>query len=106
MLFWVSLQEPQYSHILVVPVVSALLLFRQRGTIFATVEVGCLAGLGLLVAGALLDWFWHRYSVSPSENDQPFIRFLRWWLCGLVDLFCSLVAEHSRRPSSLCRSPS
>ncbi len=70
MLLWFSMQEEQYSHILLIPVVSAFLLLRDRRAIFSNVETGWRAGLGLLVAGALFAWFGQRYSVSLSENDQ------------------------------------
>ena len=73
MLFWFSLQEEQYSHILLVPVVSAFLLVRDRKRIFSSVGTNWRAGPGMLVAGALLNWLGHTYSVSSSENDQLFI---------------------------------
>src|SRR3989442_451305 len=90
MLFQLSLQEPQYSYILLVPVVSALLFFRERGTSFANVEVGWRAGVGLLGAGALLEWSGHRYSVSPSEPDQLFITIsslVVTWVGGFILCF-------------------
>src|SRR2546421_12821827 len=73
MLFWFSLQEEQYSHILLVPVVSAFLLVRDRKRIFSSVGTNWRAGPGMLVAGALLNWLGHTYSVSSSESDQLFL---------------------------------
>jgi exosortase len=73
MLFWFSLQEEQYSHILLVPVVSAFLFLRDRRTIFANVGAAWQAGPGMLVAGFLLNWLGRKYFVSSSENDQLFI---------------------------------
>ncbi len=73
MLFWFSLQEEQYSHILLVPVVSAFLFLRDRKRIFSNVETDWRAGPGMLVSGGLLNWLGHTYSVSSSENDQLFI---------------------------------
>ena len=64
-----SLQQEHYSHIILVPVVSALLVFVERKKIFSHVETCWRAGLGLLFAGALFDWFGHRHSASASQND-------------------------------------
>src|SRR5205809_5851447 len=73
MLFWFSLQEEQYSHILLVPLVSAFLFLRDRKRIFSNVETDWRAGPGMLVAGALLNWLRHTYSASSSENAQLLI---------------------------------
>jgi len=68
-----SFQQEQYSHIILVPLVSASLFFLERKRIFSHVEARWGAGLGLLFSGALIYWFGQRHSASASENDQLFI---------------------------------
>src|SRR2546425_10858860 len=68
MLIRFSFQQEHYSHIILVPLVSASLLFLERKRIFLHVETRWVPGVGLLFAGAL--FYWHPYSASPSENDQ------------------------------------
>src|SRR6266704_2272955 len=52
-----SFQHDYYSHIILVPLVSASLFLLERGRIFLHVETRWGAGLGLVFAGALLYWF-------------------------------------------------
>ncbi len=70
MLIGFSFQHEHYSHIILVPLVSASLFWRDRKRIFSHVETCWGAGLGLLFAGALFYWFGQRHSASGSENDQ------------------------------------
>ena len=65
-----SFQEEQYSHIILVPLVSASLVFLERKRIFSHVETRWVVGFGLLFAGALFYWFGQRHFGSWSENDQ------------------------------------
>src|SRR5438132_180137 len=65
-----SFQHEHYSHIILVPLVSASLFFLERNRIFLHVETRWGAGLGLVFAGALLYWFGQRHLASSSENDQ------------------------------------
>src|SRR5438093_1849296 len=65
-----SFQHEHYSHIILVPLVSASLFFLERNRIFSRVETRWGAGLGLVFAGALLYWFGQRHLASSSENDQ------------------------------------
>jgi exosortase len=70
MLIRFSFQQQQYSHIFLVPLVSASLFFMERKRIFSHFVPRWGVGMGLLFAGALLRWFGQRYCASPSENDQ------------------------------------
>lgn len=70
MLIRFSFQQEQYSHIILVPLVSVSLFFLDRKRIFSHVDTRWGAGLGLLSAGALFYWFGQRHSASSSENDQ------------------------------------
>src|SRR5437016_3279227 len=65
-----SLEHEQYSHLLLIPLVSAWLLFLDRRRIFWQVGTHWGAGVGLLFAGALLHWFGHRHAGGLSENDR------------------------------------
>src|SRR5437867_3891432 len=66
----VSFHQEHYSHIILVPLVSASLFLLERHTIFSHLGTRWRAGLGLIVAGALFHWLGQRYPVWLSENDQ------------------------------------
>src|SRR5881409_3476396 len=65
-----ALQQEQYSHIILVPLISAALFFLERKRIFSHVETRWGMGSGLLVAGAVFHWVGLRHSASSSENDR------------------------------------
>ena len=65
-----ALQHEQYSHIILVPLVSAALFLLERKGIFSHVETRWGMGLGLLVAGAVFHWLGLRHAASSSENDR------------------------------------
>src|SRR2546430_1647824 len=82
-----SFQHEHYSHIILVPLVSASLFFLERGRIFLHVETRWGTGLGLVFAGALLYWFGRRHLASSSENDQLAIAIfsvLVIWVGGFI----------------------
>ena len=82
-----SFQHEHYSHIILVPLVSASLFLLERGRIFLHVEARWGAGLGLVFAGALLYWFGQRHLASSSENDQLAIAIFSVvviWVGGFV----------------------
>jgi len=70
MLIRFSFQQELYSHIVLLPLISAALFVLDRRRIFAHVETRWGLGLGLVVAGDLCDWFGQRQFVSSSENDR------------------------------------
>jgi exosortase len=65
-----SFQREEYSHILLLPLVSASLFFLERRRIFSHVETRWAAGSGLLVAGVLFYWFGRNLAAAASQNDQ------------------------------------
>src|SRR5262249_7925242 len=65
-----TFQHEHYSHIILVPFVSAFPFFLERNRIFSRVETRWGAGSGVLFTGALFYWFGQRYSISASENDR------------------------------------
>jgi len=85
-----SFQEEHYSHIILVPAVSAVLLLYEGRKVFAQVETSWKAGVGLLAAGALFGWCGLAYVGSPSENDRLFITtssVVLMWIGGFVLCF-------------------
>jgi len=82
-----ALQQEQYSHIILVPLVSAALFFLDRRRIFSHVETRWGMGLGLLFAGAAFHWLGLRHSTSSSENDRLAVTIfsvLVIWVGGFV----------------------
>jgi len=80
-------EQEQYSHIILVPLVSAALFFLERKRIFSHVETRWGLGLGLLFAGAVSHWLGLRHSASWSENDRLAIAIfsvLVMWVGGFV----------------------
>ena len=87
MLIRLSFQDEQYSHILLVPPVSAALFFLERRRIFSHVQTRWGIGLGLLFAGAVFHWLGLRHSASWSENDRLAIAIFSVvviWVGGFV----------------------
>jgi exosortase len=70
MLLRFSFREEQYSHIALIPLISASLFYLERGRIFSRLATQWPAGFGLLSAGTLLYWFGRHHSTSWSENDR------------------------------------
>ena len=55
-LWTTALQDDRYSHVLLIPVISAILLFSGRRSIFSTAPAYSLAGLPLMTLGLALRW--------------------------------------------------
>ena len=82
-----SFQQEHYSHIILVPLVGAALLFLERKQIFSHVETRWMPGFGLFAVGALCYWVGRRYFASSSENDQLSIAIFSVvviWVGGFV----------------------
>jgi exosortase len=69
-LAWFVFQHEHYSHIILVPLITASLFLRDRKRLLAHVETHWLAGGGLVLAGALLALCGEQYAASASENDR------------------------------------
>lgn len=94
-LFWTPLsllirlsqQQEHYSHIVLIPLVSAALFVRDRQQIFADVRTQWRTALGALLAAGLLYWLGRGHASSLSENDQLSIVMLAVvvvWIGGFV----------------------
>src|SRR5260370_11044953 len=87
MLIRFSFRQEQYSHIILIPLVSAFLIFLDRTRIFSHLKTCWGAGLGLLLGGALFYVLAPRYVLSSGENDQLAIETLAAviiWAGGFV----------------------
>lgn len=65
-----SFQHEHYSHIILVPLVSAALFILERRRLLSHVATAWLPGLGLLVAGVFFYSIAQRYAAPLSENDR------------------------------------
>ena len=87
MLLRFSFRGEQYSHIALIPLISASLFYLERRRIFSRLATQWPAGFGLLSAGILLYWFGLRHSASLSENDRLAIAVfpvVLIWIGGFV----------------------
>ena len=87
MLLRFSFRGEQYSHIVLIPLISASLFYLERRRIFSHLAAQWPAGFGLLSAGALLYWFGRQHSASLSENDRLAIAVfpvVLIWIGGFV----------------------
>jgi exosortase len=65
-----AFREEHYSHIVLIPVVSAWLFYLERGKIFVRVATQLPIGLALVSAGGLAYGLGQRYAGLLSENDR------------------------------------
>src|SRR5215470_591715 len=65
-----SFREERYSHILVIPQISAFLFYLEWRRIFRCLATQWPVGFGVLSAGFFFYWFGLHHSVSLSENDR------------------------------------
>jgi len=82
-----SFQHEHYSHIILVPLVSASLMILERKRIFSHAETHWWGGFGLFVAGALFYLSGPRYAALTSENGQLSIAIFSVvliWVGGFV----------------------
>ncbi len=65
-----SYHDEEYSHIILVPLISVLLIYYERKKVFSEVRNGFGVGTGLLLLGAILYGFAgeHTSPSSPSDN--------------------------------------
>jgi exosortase len=65
-----SFLKEEYSHILLLPLVSAALFVLERRRIFSHLETSWGVGSGLLFAAVLFYWFGRKLAAAASQNDQ------------------------------------
>jgi exosortase len=87
LLFHFTLEREEYSHIVLIPVTSVVLLMLDRKRVFAVVGSAWGPGMTLLVAGGLLYGLGRGYAASPTENDRLVIAILSIvliWMGGFL----------------------
>jgi exosortase len=67
--FAYSLHNPSGSHIVLIPFVSAFLIFRERQQIFSRVRPSIVAGIALVLLGIALHWTATRNPL-PAQGDD------------------------------------
>ena len=80
-------EHEHYSHIILIPLISAFLLIWERKRMFPHLETRWREGLGLLVIGVLFYSIGQRYAISASENDRLSVAIfgvIVIWLGGFV----------------------
>jgi exosortase len=65
-----SLHNESSSHVILIPFVSAYLLYTQRKRIFSSVQPSIAAGVGVIVFGVVLFWIALRNVVSLEGNES------------------------------------
>lgn len=55
-----SLHDPSSSHLILIPLISFLLLYIERQTVFLVVRTDVASGVGLALGGMVLYWFVHQ----------------------------------------------
>ena len=68
--FTYSVHNPSGSHIVLIPLVSAFLIFRERRRIFSRVRPSMIAGLGVILLGIALHWTAIRDPLSWQADDS------------------------------------
>src|SRR5262245_20491386 len=61
-------QYEHYSHIVLIPVVCAALVYLDRGAIFGRVAYAAGLGGSLMLAGVALSWWAHRGPVTDTQQ--------------------------------------
>lgn len=90
LLIRVSLRQEHYSHIPLIPLLSAVLVALDKRTIFARVETRWRAGVGMVVAGSVLAGLAHWHSAAMSESDGLSLAIagvVLVWLGGFVGCY-------------------
>ena len=94
-LFWgplqhllsLSVDDRRYSHIFLVPVISACVIFLERRKVFARVAFGARTGLPLLFCSLALYWHLCRQAMHLSDNyslSMTVLIALLVWVSGFA----------------------
>jgi exosortase len=87
LLFRLTMEREEYSHVVLIPLISVVLLMLDRKRVFAVVSSAWGPGMTLLVVGGLLYGLERRYLASPTANDRLVIAILSIvliWMGGFL----------------------
>jgi exosortase len=82
-----AIEEPEYSHLLLILPVSVSLIYRERRTILANANSSFALGASLVVASLIVTWAGRAYSTSLSRNDHLSLTMLSlvvFWVAAFV----------------------
>ena len=85
--FAYSVHNPSGSHIVLIPLVSAFLIFRERQRIFSRVRPSMIAGIVVMILGVVLHWITTRDSLSWQGDDSlsaAALAILLIWVGGFL----------------------
>lgn len=88
-LLHLAIQDDRYSHVLVIPVMSALIVYLNRRRIFAHLSYGVVAGIPPFFAGAALYWVSQTQLRNLDANNRLSVVILAFVLvCTAGFLLC------------------
>jgi len=97
--FAYSLHNESGSHIVLIPLVSAFLIFRGRQRIFSSVRPSMIAGIGVMLLGIALRWTATR---SPIQRDESLsaaaLAILLIWVGGFLSSYGLAAAREAAFP--------
>ena len=94
--FRITDQTTHYSHLIIVPLVSAFLFWRRRGEIFARPEI-CKNGIALVLLGVALAALSHRF--APTDYvTYSMIGFFTTWMGGFLFVYGNQGFKAARFP--------
>jgi len=81
-----SVHNPSGSHIVLIPLVSAFLIFRERQRIFSRVRPSIIAGIGVMFLGIALHWTAIRNPFSQGDDSlsAAALAILLIWVGGFL----------------------
>jgi exosortase len=86
-LFSLSLHNANYSHIILIPFISAYLMLWRRKAIFADIHYSYAAGIILIIAGGILFLIEKTQGLRLEENDSlslMIFAYVIFWMGGFV----------------------
>ncbi|HXP69530.1 MAG TPA: exosortase/archaeosortase family protein, partial [Candidatus Dormibacteraeota bacterium] len=100
--FAYSLHNPSGSHIVLIPFVSAFLIFRERQRIFSSVRPSMIPGIGMILVGAVLYWTGTHGQTSSQGGDGSLfvsaLAVLLIWVGGFVSAYGVSAAREAAFP--------
>jgi exosortase len=99
--FAYSVHNPSGSHIVLIPLVSLFLIFRERQRIFSRVRPSIVAGLGVMLLGIAFHWIATRNPLSSPGDDSlsvAALAILLIWVGGFLASYGLAAAREAAFP--------